>query len=199
MRSWWAQSPILASASLGARVGLLYDAGMLRSSLLLVAWVWAAGAVLATEPQPACQPDADQALAALNALRAQARRCGPVEWAAARPLRWNSELQVSTLRFAEELARRDEITHAGTGKASGSLRARLRDAGYAMRLAAENLAGGPESLPEALELWAASPTHCENLMLADVSEVGLACVVGPGHLQRYWVLHLATPLRPPGS
>ena len=80
---------------------------------------------------------------------------------------------------------------AATGS---SLRTRLRAAGYAMKLSGENLAGGPETLDEALAQWLDSPAHCENLMLAEFQEFGLACVPGPGRFQRYWVLHLATPV-----
>ncbi len=151
------------------------------------------------EPVTPCATEPAQAVAAVNALRAQARRCGAADWPAARPLGWNLQLAESAQRYAVELARRDEISHVGAAAASASLRTRLHSAGYVMRLSAENLAGGPESLGEALSLWLASPAHCENLMLAELREMGLACVVGPGKLQRYWVLHLGVKSSPDQS
>lgn len=101
-------------------------------------------------------------------------------------------LMASARRYAQELAARDRIDHLGA--AGSSLRARLREGGYAMRTAGENLAGGPETLDEAMAQWLASPAHCENLMLAEFQEFGLACVSGPGRYKHYWVLHLAAPV-----
>lgn len=148
------------------------------------------GSVLAA-PAGDCQPDQRAGTEALNALRAQARQCGGVLLPAAPALRWQANLGESAQRYAVELARRDRLDH--TGSAGTSLRTRLREAGYVMRVAGENLAGGPETLDEALAQWLASPAHCENLMAADFQEFGLACVAGSGALQRYWVLHLAAP------
>jgi len=141
--------------------------------------------------QQSCLPAGEAALAALNALRARPQPCGERHWPAAAALRANAALAESARRYALDLAARDRVDHQGAG--GGSLRARLREAGYAMRVAGENLAGGPETLEEVLAQWLASPVHCENLMLADFQDFGLACVNGPGRFQRYWVLHLAAP------
>jgi uncharacterized protein YkwD len=138
-----------------------------------------------------CQPDVEASIAALNALRAEARSCGGRLWPAAPALRWQADIGESAQRLAQVLARRDRLEHDGEG--GGSLRLRLGKAGYAARAVGENLAGGPWTLDEALAQWAASPTHCENLMAAEFLDVGLACATGPGQLQRYWVLQLAEP------
>lgn len=150
---------------------------------------------LCAQAEPECPPPGvmagDAVVLALQALRAQPRRCGDRLWPAAPPLAAEAHLAAAARRYAEELARRDRIDHVG--EAGASLRRRLHEAGYVLRQAAENLAGGPESLDEALAQWLASPTHCENLMAAEFQEFGLACATGPGHLQRYWVLQLAEP------
>lgn len=150
------------------------------------------GGAVAADPD--CQPDTASTLAALNALRAQPRQCGALLRPAVPALRAEALLGDSARRYAVELARRDRIDHVG--EASASLRSRLRDAGYAMRVAGENLAGGPDTLDEALAQWLASPAHCDNLMAAEFQEFGLACVSGPGRYQRYWVLHLAARSSP---
>lgn len=147
----------------------------------------------AAAAQPACQPPPAVAEAALTALRAQPQRCGGQPWPAAPALRASAVLSASAQRYAEELARRDRVDHVG--EAGLSLRARLHEAGYTFRVAGENLAGGPETLDEALAQWLASPGHCENLMGAAFQEFGLACATGTGQYQRYWVLHLAAPAR----
>ena len=154
---------------------------------LLLTWLLATAAAA----EPGCQPPADASVTALNALRAQAQACGRRTWPAVSPLRENPLLATSAQRYATELAARDRVDHIGA--AGDTLRTRLREAGYVMRVSGENLAGGPETLDEALAQWLASPAHCENLMLADFQEFGLACVTGPGRFQRYWVLHLAAP------
>lgn len=199
----WAQLVSAAQASRGAsrccgfmavmvgrprRLGNHYDVPM-RVLLLLPSLVCAGLAVAHGEP---CRPEAETARAALNALRAQARSCGGRVLPAAPPLRWLPLLDDSAQRQARDLATRDRLDHVGA--AGASLRSRLREAGYPMRVAGENLAGGPETLDEVLAQWLASPAHCENLMAADVQEFGLACANGSGALQHYWVLHLAAPL-----
>ncbi|MFT7722133.1 MAG: CAP domain-containing protein [Roseateles sp.] len=140
-----------------------------------------------------CPPDAERALRLLNALRAEAHACGGRLWPAAPALRRQPLLEAAALQQARVLARNDRIDHAGP-----PLRTRLREAGYALRVAGENLAGGPETVDEALSRWLASPAHCANLMAADFEDAGLACVSGPGELQRYWVLQMGAARSSPG-
>lgn len=157
----------------------------MRACLPLLLFACAAAA------EPDCQPAGDAVRSALNALRSRAQQCGESLWPAAPALRSNPLLAASARRYALELAARDRVDHIGS--AGTSLRTRLREAGYAMRLSGENLAGGPDTLDEAVAQWLASPAHCENLMLADFQEFGLACVNGSGQFRHYWVLHLAAP------
>ena len=152
-------------------------------------------AVAPAMPAAGCQPDAEVAARAINALRAQARSCGARLMPAAPALRWQATLDDTARRHAADIAARDRLDHLSASGAS--LRARLHEAGYLMRLSGENLAGGGETLDETLGQWLASPAHCENLMLADFQEFGLACAPGAGQLQRYWVLELAAPLAQP--
>lgn len=139
-----------------------------------------------------CQPETARLLERISQLRAQARRCGADLLPAAAPLQWSEALQRSALRYAQELARRDLISHQG--EQSAGLRERLHAAGYRLRSAAENLAAGPVDLDEALDQWLASPTHCENLMAPQFEDLGLACVAAPGRYGRFWVLHLGQGL-----
>lgn len=150
-------------------------------------------AVSVSSAADGCPPDPEAAVRALNALRARAQTCGERLWPAAPALRWQAMLAESSRRYARELATRDRLDHISASGAT--LRTRLREAGYVMRTAGENLSGGPETLDEVLDQWLASPAHCENLMVAEFQEFGLACVAGPGRLQRYWVLQLAAPVR----
>ncbi len=137
-----------------------------------------------------CQAPVDVAwlLAQLNALRSQGQSCGEVPRPAAPPLRWEPKLAHSAQAFAAELAQRDGLSHVGAG--GGGLRERFKRSGYLFARAGENLAAGQEELDEALQVWLNSASHCDNLMQPEFRDVGLACAVGPGTYQRYWVLHL---------
>lgn len=166
---------------------------MFRLLCILAAWSLPILPLRAADQPAPCQPEAQQVVASINQLRAQARRCGATRWPAVAALTWDLSLARSAQQFAQELARRGEISHLGSGTASASLRGRLREAGYLPAQAGENLAAGPESLAEALDLWLASAPHCENLMQAEFVDIGLACVTGPGRYGRYWVAYLARP------
>lgn len=159
-----------------------------RAAPITAALLTAACMMAMAEPPTDCQPAAEPALAALNSLRAGARMCGEKHFAAAAALRWDARLNASARSFAGELARRDTLSHQG--QVLRSLRERLHASGYVLRTAGENLAAGPTDLDEALQQWLLSREHCENLMLSDFRDVGLACVAGPGRYERFWVLHL---------
>lgn len=160
--------------------------------LLLGLAAWAAlGAQAQVIPRcPALLPE--QVLAQLNALRAEARHCGTQAFAAAAPLRWQSQLAESAALYAQELARRDTLTHRG--EQSQSLRQRLRESGYRLRQGGENLAAGTADVEESLAQWLLSPEHCANLMNPAFEDAALACASNLGEYGRYWVLHLGAPL-----
>lgn len=170
-------------------------------SLMLSTACLLGGVALAAPPPPAaptpaapsCALAPQEALAAANAWRQEARRCGGQAFDAARSLRWNLALERSAERFATELAARGELSHQG--ESSPTLRERVRESGYLLRAVGENLAAGPLGLDEVFALWTASEDHCRNLMRADFEEMGLACVSGTGRYERYWVLHLGAPAR----
>ncbi len=175
------------------RVGNHYDVTM-RALLLLLTGLACGGAATA---DGSCPPEADAARQVLNTLRSTAQTCGSRDMAAAPALQWQPRLAESAARYAQELAARDRIDHVSPRGAT--LRGRLHEVGYVMRSAGENLAGGPETLDEALAQWLASPPHCENLMAPEFVDFGLACTRGTGHLKQYWVLHLAAPATPARS
>jgi uncharacterized protein YkwD len=57
---------------------------------------------------------------------------------------------------------------------------------------AENLAAGSDSVADVIARWKASPSHNQNMLLPQVSRVGLARVETPGSgWGRYWALVLS--------
>ena len=71
---------------------------------------------------------------------------------------------------------------------------RLRAVDYAHEMAAENLAAGPAVAGQVVALWLESPGHRHNLLLEDVTTIGVgyARAASPeDRFRHYWVLILA--------
>jgi uncharacterized protein YkwD len=89
----------------------------------------------------------------------------------------NGALQALAQHHARSMALRRTIDHSGLYSVRGRSGAR-----------AENVAAGCGSESCAVALWATSPGHRENMLLADVHRYGLASAAGGG--ERYWCLVL---------
>jgi uncharacterized protein YkwD len=58
---------------------------------------------------------------------------------------------------------------------------------------AENLASGVTTVEGAMALWRASPGHDRNLLLPDVSRIGIARADAPeSRMRHYWALVLTS-------
>jgi uncharacterized protein YkwD len=137
----------------------------------------------------------DLALARLNALRAAGLACGGTANPPAAPLAWSDTLARAAAGHARDMAERRRMAHAGSDGSTGG--DRLQRAGYDWQQWAENLGQGVRTVDELMRLWAASPRHCENLMLPGLQDVGLACVE-VGDRRPYWSMTLGAsrdPLR----
>jgi len=142
----------------------------------------------------------EKILEVINEARAEVRDChdgrglvGP-----SAPLTWNSELYASAYEHSNDLATSDTFSHFGSGTASDITGAnngkvslfneRIRANGYTeYNLIGENIAGGQESIEDALEAWLASPAHCTNIMEEEFTEIGVAVVVDEdAQYKIYW-------------
>lgn len=131
-------------------------------------------------------------LAAVNAARAQARQCGSGSMAPAPSVAWNQALADAASRHSADMAVRNFFSH--TGSDGSDVGSRAREAGYGWTSVAENIAGGPSTVAQAMNGWLASPGHCANIMGAGFRDVGLACVTqADSRYTRYWTLVLARP------
>ncbi|ULJ61274.1 CAP domain-containing protein [Wielerella bovis] len=137
----------------------------------------------------------EQMLNAVNRIRSQGRMCGARRFQAAPPLRWNKLLQSSAQKHAQDMANQDYYGHVS--RDGRTLRQRINQEGYVFVEAAENVAAGQLSLQQVLDNWLDSPLHCENLMDANVSELGMAYAYRDNaRFKIYWVQNFAAP-RPP--
>ena len=93
---------------------------------------------------------------------------------------------------ADAMAAQDQMSHDLPGL--GGLKGRLRAGGYRSAVAAENLGAGYRTLGAALVGWRESPGHRENLLRADVTQLGIALAQTPrGRFKVYWAMIVAAP------
>ena len=97
---------------------------------------------------------------------------------------------------ADRMARMDTMSHVLPGE--GSFQQRLADGGFRAAMAAENVAAGQPTLPLVLEAWRKSPGHNANLLLSNVSKIGIArSIAEQGKYKYYWSLVLGEPYTGP--
>ncbi len=157
----------------------------------------------APTPAPAAAPAASaggscagvsqsDALAAINAARAQARQCGATSFSAAPAVAWSGALATAASRHSSDMATRNFFSH--TGSDGSSVGQRVSAAGYGWSGVGENIAAGPSSVSSVMAGWLASAGHCANIMQAAYQNVAVACVSQPGSTYtRYWTMVLARP------
>lgn len=102
-----------------------------------------------------------------------------------RPLRLQDQLTAAARAHAEDMARRDYLSHVS--KDGRTLVQRVTDAGYANWTAVgENIASGMETWHDALLGWEQSKEHRANLLNEEFQDVGLGSAEGDDG-RAYWV------------
>ncbi|MFC0199525.1 CAP domain-containing protein [Paracoccus rhizosphaerae] len=94
-----------------------------------------------------------------------------------------------------DMARRGRMTHIGSTTTGPA--ARVRAAGYAPSVTAENIAAGPYALPRVLQEWNASQGHRTNILLPQVRDFGIGRAVGADGRTVYWSAVYAAPRQGP--
>ena len=152
-----------------------------------------AGALVAGV-EPCNMPDFPaQALAAVNAVRARGASCRGTAYAPVASLAWDNRLAQAASTQAADMAGHDHVEHVDSaGRALGT---RVTATGYRWNSVSENLAAGPNTLDGVVQGWLGSPSgHCEALVSASVTQMGLACFRRPGtRYTTYWALVMARP------
>lgn len=105
-------------------------------------------------------------------------------------LRLSAKLDNAAQGHACDNANRRSISHDSSD--GGTLKTRLRRAGYNFRTAAENTGRGFASGARAVEWWMNSPKHRSNILLRKVREVGIGIArSAPPDNKLHWILVLA--------
>lgn len=133
-----------------------------------------------------------QALAQINAFRAQARTCGGASYPAVPALAWNDKLTQAAFGHSTDMATKNYFSHTSLDGRSAAQR--VQATGYQWNTLGENIAAGQPTMTSVMQAWQGSAGHCKNLMAANFTEVGLSCVKASGSTYgTYWTMALAKP------
>ncbi|WP_137112486.1 CAP domain-containing protein [Rhodobacter sp. SY28-1] len=99
----------------------------------------------------------------------------------------SAKLDKAAQGHACDNAKRKSISH--TSSDGGTLKTRLRRAGYSFRTAAENTGRGFGSGARAVEWWMNSPKHKDNILLRKAREVGVGIALSPAPDNKlHWII-----------
>lgn len=93
------------------------------------------------------------------------------------PLRCNRSLNLAARRHAENMARRNLLSHVLDGL---SVTDRISAVGYRWFAAGENCAQGQPTPRDAVRSWMQSPGHRQNILSANYLEIGIGIAVSRG-------------------
>jgi len=132
------------------------------------------------------------ALARVNAFRAQARTCGSTTYPAVPALVWNDKLTQAAYGHSLDMATKNYFSH--TSQDGRTFDQRVTAAGYTWSSVAENIAAGQSTMAAVMTGWQNSAGHCANIMSGTVTQIGLSCVKRSGTTYgTYWTMELAKP------
>lgn len=103
-------------------------------------------------------------------------------------LKLSTKLDKAAQGHACDNANRRSISHDSSD--GGTLKTRLRKAGYKYRTAAENTGRGFGTGARAVEWWMNSPKHRSNILLGKVREVGIGIALSAAPDNKlHWVIN----------
>lgn len=111
-------------------------------------------------------------------------------------LKVNDCLMKSAAWMAEDISKRSELSHRDSkGRMA---RDRIPTFGYVdWTNLGENLAAGPTSPEELIEMWIDSPSHYKVMMSADAKEIGIGYTFAPkSEFVKYWVMNVGARREP---
>jgi len=99
------------------------------------------------------------------------------------PLAYNPVLARAAQTHAELMAKKGELSH----ELGGTLRERVTAVGYSGAVG-ENLAGGQDTLEDAIKGWLESRPHRNTLLNPKFTEFGFGVAEGGGEYEIYWAM-----------
>lgn len=146
-------------------------------------------------------------LTAINNTRSQIQNCGiygtkpPVA-----PLVWSDKLYNAAYTYDYDMVYGSAWSHTGSGtefdivamNVEGVIASQMEDRikyyDYTYYSIAENIAMGYSSIEQVMANWLSSDGHCNNLMNADFTEMGMAVLYNKSRkYQYYWTQNFGRP------
>lgn len=117
-------------------------------------------------------PNQQELLRLVNEARTAGCNCGGVAYPAVPAVTWNALLENAAQGHSDHMSTTKHLSHTGSnGSSAGD---RITAAGYNWTIYTENIASGYTSEEDVIQGWLASPGHCQNIMNANVTEMGVA-------------------------
>jgi uncharacterized protein YkwD len=131
-------------------------------------------------------------LVRVNAARATARMCGSKNYPAVAALAWNTKLEAAARAHNQDMLDHDFFDHPGSdGSSPGD---RMKTQGYKFSTWGENIAWGQSTSQIVMDAWLKSAGHCENIMNANFTEIGVAALYpNASPNSPLWTMDLARP------
>lgn len=125
-----------------------------------------------------------------NKARGTARTCGTKKMAKVPALTWNTVLAAAAKGHSSDMATHDFFSHDSSDGTTFDVR--ITQAGYAWRSVGENIAAGYPTAATVVAGWLKSPGHCQNIMSAGFTQIGIGRVTG-GSYATYWTQDFGRP------
>ena len=130
-------------------------------------------------------------LARVNQLRAAGATCGARgSFPPAGPLTWSTQLTQAAVAHSQDMVTNNFFSH--TGSSGSTLSTRVDATGYTWSALGENIAAGYATVNIVMDGWMASDGHCANIMNANFTQIGMACIKGTAAdtYPNYWTMDL---------
>ena len=100
----------------------------------------------------------------------------------------DSRLTAAAQGHSDDMARRQTMSHVGSGGTDGGQR--ISSAGYGWSTWGENVAAGQATPADVMSAWMASSGHRANILNGGVSHIGVAATKGANGVM-YWTMVIA--------
>jgi uncharacterized protein YkwD len=133
----------------------------------------------------------DEVLRLTNEARTAGATCGSKAFPAVKPLVMEERLRCSARLYSEEMVRTNNWGHESADGTKFS--ERIAKTGYRGGLVGENIAKGQRSPAQVVSGWLKSTGHCENIMQANFTQIGVGYYIQSG-AQPHWTQNFGKPL-----
>ena len=129
----------------------------------------------------------------VNLARASKHVCGTQTFKAAKPVVWNTKLAAAAQGHSTEMATQNYLSHNSANGASAFTR--IKATGYKYTAAGENIAAGYNTPASIVAAWLASTEHCQVMMNAKYTQIGLGYYTGAGMYTNYTTADFGKPTK----